>query len=108
MGPTLDHDRHLPRRASSSRSEEHTSELQSLRHLVCRLLLEKNSIGTIRRSKPSAGPRAGSLGCLGLRGVCLAPGLLFPSHCNNALFFFLKERPPTKIYTFPPRPFFHI
>src|SRR5205814_3626499 len=25
-----------------SRSEEHTSELQSLRHLVCRLLLEKN------------------------------------------------------------------
>src|ERR1039458_63926 len=26
-----------------SRSEEHTSELQSLRHLVCRLLLEKIS-----------------------------------------------------------------
>src|SRR5258705_6609451 len=25
----------------SPRSEEHTSELQSLRHLVCRLLLEK-------------------------------------------------------------------
>src|SRR5947199_1655923 len=29
-----------PRRFST-RSEEHTSELQSLRHLVCRLLLEK-------------------------------------------------------------------
>src|ERR1035441_2454039 len=28
-------------RLYSSRSEEHTSELQSLRHLVCRLLLEK-------------------------------------------------------------------
>src|SRR5262245_62859281 len=28
-------------RPSGSRSEEHTSELQSLRHLVCRLLLEK-------------------------------------------------------------------
>src|SRR5262245_64264639 len=27
--------------ASRGRSEEHTSELQSLRHLVCRLLLEK-------------------------------------------------------------------
>src|SRR5437016_6770944 len=27
--------------ASSSRSEEHTSELQSLTNLVCRLLLEK-------------------------------------------------------------------
>src|SRR5437899_8686382 len=26
---------------TSGRSEEHTSELQSLRHLVCRLLLEK-------------------------------------------------------------------
>src|SRR5205814_5130050 len=26
------------------RSEEHTSELQSLRHLVCRLLLEKKKI----------------------------------------------------------------
>src|SRR5438045_7405696 len=29
------------RRMSVQRSEEHTSELQSLRHLVCRLLLEK-------------------------------------------------------------------
>src|SRR5262245_64415974 len=27
--------------ADQERSEEHTSELQSLRHLVCRLLLEK-------------------------------------------------------------------
>src|SRR5205814_4961996 len=29
------------RRRRFMRSEEHTSELQSLRHLVCRLLLEK-------------------------------------------------------------------
>src|SRR5436853_6644409 len=29
---------------SRCRSEEHTSELQSLRHLVCRLLLEKKKI----------------------------------------------------------------
>src|SRR5258705_8040171 len=28
----------------AQRSEEHTSELQSLRHLVCRLLLEKKKI----------------------------------------------------------------
>src|SRR5437899_6501826 len=37
------HPRHAFRKAicCSSRSEEHTSELQSLRHLVCRLLLEK-------------------------------------------------------------------
>src|SRR5258705_4899404 len=32
------------RSARSSRSEEHTSELQSLRHLVCRLLLEKKKL----------------------------------------------------------------
>src|SRR5258705_8707359 len=31
----------LPAGAARPRSEEHTSELQSLRHLVCRLLLEK-------------------------------------------------------------------
>src|ERR1039458_6630635 len=33
-----------PAMANASRSEEHTSELQSLRHLVCRLLLEKKKI----------------------------------------------------------------
>src|SRR5258705_1005396 len=31
-----------------ARSEEHTSELQSLRHLVCRLLLEKKKNTIIR------------------------------------------------------------
>src|SRR5205814_10526522 len=36
---------------STSRSEEHTSELQSLRHLVCRLLLEKKKKKTHNRSK---------------------------------------------------------
>src|SRR2546422_1912851 len=35
LGPTL------PARRRSGRSEEHTSELQSRLHLVCRLLLEK-------------------------------------------------------------------
>src|SRR5947199_2569353 len=33
--------RFTPRKSPRQRSEEHTSELQSLRHLVCRLLLEK-------------------------------------------------------------------
>src|SRR5437899_9607619 len=32
----------------NKRSEEHTSELQSLRHLVCRLLLEKKKIKNIK------------------------------------------------------------
>src|ERR1035441_4938779 len=34
-----------------SRSEEHTSELQSLRHLVCRLLLEKKKNGSTKQSQ---------------------------------------------------------
>src|SRR5438045_6034464 len=36
--------RRYPALCGGSRSEEHTSELQSLRHLVCRLLLEKKKI----------------------------------------------------------------
>src|SRR3989441_8982623 len=41
-----DKDRVL-RRSNGERSEEHTSELQSLAYLVCRLLLEKkNSLST--------------------------------------------------------------
>src|SRR5258705_996387 len=39
---TFLHDR-VQEAAYALRSEEHTSELQSLRHLVCRLLLEKKS-----------------------------------------------------------------
>src|SRR5947208_6147830 len=35
-----------PRHAARPRSEEHTSELQSPDHLVCRLLLEKESLCT--------------------------------------------------------------
>src|SRR5262245_64728708 len=45
-------------RAAALRSEEHTSELQSLRHLVCRLLLEKKkppaSLQTSRTSWDAA------------------------------------------------------
>src|SRR5947199_1292665 len=37
-------------RPRASRSEEHTSELQSLRHLVCRLLLEKKKKKKINMS----------------------------------------------------------
>src|SRR5258705_7323653 len=38
--------------AALVRSEEHTSELQSLRHLVCRLLLEKKKAGRRARLDP--------------------------------------------------------
>src|SRR5438045_5375362 len=36
-----------------TRSEEHTSELQSLRHLVCRLLLEKKKTIRIKNTLAS-------------------------------------------------------
>src|SRR2546425_3795533 len=41
------------------RSEEHTSELQSLAYLVCRLLLEKKKRGQTRSAEPvsTGGPR---------------------------------------------------
>src|ERR1035438_10623369 len=39
-----------PREEHGLRSEEHTSELQSLRHLVCRLLLEKKKKKNIQAS----------------------------------------------------------
>src|SRR5437870_13061476 len=39
------------RMTSSARSEEHTSELQSRGHLVCRLLLEKKKIHHKKSSK---------------------------------------------------------
>src|SRR5689334_24061846 len=41
LNDTREHYRHRARRLQSRRSEEHTSELQSQFHLVCRLLLEK-------------------------------------------------------------------
>src|SRR5436853_5837237 len=39
------------KRGGDPRSEEHTSELQSLRHLVCRLLLEKKNLCIKRRRR---------------------------------------------------------
>src|SRR2546425_1320126 len=44
--------------ASTRRSEEHTSELQSLAYLVCRLLLEKKK-KTPRSAPPQGGTRRG-------------------------------------------------
>src|SRR3712207_8644443 len=40
--------RRLPPSATTTRSEEHTSELQSRQYLVCRLLLEKKKTQRVR------------------------------------------------------------
>src|SRR5256884_460618 len=47
--------RHL--RVRSDRSEEHTSELQSRLHLVCRLLLAKKQLATATRKAPGSNQR---------------------------------------------------
>src|ERR1039458_1484732 len=54
------------------RSEEHTSELQSLRHLVCRLLLEKKNLNNndSSRLRQCAGRRC----ILGLVSAVCASG----------------------------------
>src|SRR5258705_8665185 len=51
-------------RRQSRRSEEHTSELQSLRHLVCRLLLEKKKLTkttlfSVKKYGPACNPLSG-------------------------------------------------
>src|SRR2546430_7584219 len=49
--------------SATSRSEEHTSELQSQSNLVCRLLLEKKKASQLRALVVGEqGGRAGSLG----------------------------------------------
>src|SRR4051795_12621533 len=65
-----------------SRSEEHTSELQSHSHLVCRLLLENIKGEVLPRRRP--GP------AVGVKVAAVERG-----HCSRGLvFFFLKLRPP--------------
>src|SRR2546429_2084440 len=46
--PLIPIDRRRPNGLRNTRSEEHTSELQSRLHLVCRLLLEKKKNSSIR------------------------------------------------------------
>src|SRR2546429_2986623 len=59
---------HRDARAGDARSEEHTSELQSRLHLVCRLLLEKKKKRPrpiyARSSSSSTCPQQSALGTL--------------------------------------------
>src|SRR3954449_8839995 len=68
------------------RSEEHTSELQSHSHLVCRLLLEKKKVSSVRFRKATdcsilTTPKMGSL-CGSVSGW----------------YFFFNNTPTTEIY----------
>src|SRR2546425_890528 len=75
---------------SNQRSEEHTSELQSLAYLVCRLLLEK-------KKKPhKALILRPTLTCR-LRSLCL---IIAPVSCTLiSHFFFFNDTATTEIYT---------
>src|ERR1022692_3164952 len=93
-------------RAAVSRSEEHTSELQSPCNLVCRLLLEKKkkqtepgsyrggrarTLTNARAGSRTPGATAGCPGCLPcVSGNC--PVFFF-------FFFFFNDTATTEIYT---------
>src|SRR2546423_190337 len=83
---------------SAARSEEHTSELQSLAYLVCRLLLEKKKKSTPSLS-PSIPPTARSARsrCSRTYNTTSTPNLPRPSF----FFFFLMIRRPPRSTLFP-------
>src|ERR1035438_8506385 len=83
------------------RSEEHTSELQSLRHLVCRLLLEKNKLDGIRRSIAS-GKRPRLCGGSRPRRLERTRPLLSGDEARPGFLFFLNEGTPPEISSLPP------
>src|SRR6202022_2984168 len=91
-----------------ARSEEHTSELQSPDHLVCRLLLEKKERGaggpdaaTHGRRRERAGALAAGRGSTGdgADGAGACPR--GEASCGTRFFFFLNETGPTEFYTLP-------
>src|ERR1039458_3234408 len=97
--------RHRPNQ-NRGRSEEHTSELQSLRHLVCRLLLEKKkTTGSRRWRRTAEGPyRSTFARVVVLRMAALTSFPLFALGCSRARpgwlpFFFFNDTATTEIYT---------
>src|ERR1039458_9297019 len=89
-----------------SRSEEHTSELQSLRHLVCRLLLEKKKKKTINtnQTKPKRSNHCEPLSSRRRRVGCAALALtdrvsVVWLSVLFFFFFFFNDTATTEIYT---------
>src|SRR3954449_1875003 len=88
-----------------ARSEEHTSELQSHSHLVCRLLLEKKKHlpapgrqrpRLARQSEPAEGRARGGDGPRLERHDALPERLAL--RAAGRLLFFFKDTAPTEIY----------
>src|SRR5579862_6351949 len=76
-------------RCASRRSEEHTSELQSQFHLVCRLLLEKKKTNgsALRRASGEVGRR------------CRGGGLVSWMRDFSSSLLFFNNTATTEIYT---------
>src|ERR1019366_6906080 len=100
----------MPRKNGISRcwrrSEEHTSELQSLTNLVCRLLLEKKQGRCTPRVHVHTAPDQFAvcfclLGCPS-RAVLCPPCTLVPREPGS--FFFLMSGGPRSLPLFPPAP----
>src|ERR1019366_6700039 len=95
------------------RSEEHTSELQSLTNLVCRLLLEKKKKKHqyLRTNHPPTLSLPGAITSSLMTSACASarpPWLVVASLVFSFFFFFFffKETGPPEISPFsPPRPF---
>src|ERR1039457_3127475 len=89
-----------------TRSEEHTSELQSPCNLVCRLLLEKKRTNTARAHHPGEGSRpahgarsAGRGGAVGWPSPSPSTPLVGASTAGAVRFFFFNDTATTEIYT---------
>src|ERR1019366_7193056 len=90
-----------------TRSEEHTSELQSLTNLVCRLLLEKKKSErraeqALNRLTCGPGPGDGAA----VRAIGRDNGFEIHLNSSNIFFFFLSTRRPPSPPLFPPQPLF--
>src|SRR5471030_3242661 len=84
------------------RSEEHTSELQSLRHLVCRLLLEKKKKQMLRDFIGIRVNRAKKSGMVNITSSVICrerSGINTILHDLNSFFFFFNDTATTEIYT---------
>src|SRR4029434_2120147 len=87
---------------SSSRSEEHTSELQSHLNLVCPLLLEKKHIPTHHHQRQPSAPHTDSrrmrVRSARTRHVCnrARPHTPTHTHTRTHAHLFLYTHPPTR------------
>src|SRR5260363_103585 len=83
------------------RSEEHTSELQSPDHLVCRLLLEKKKENVLAAVDQAHESGMSVIALTGKGGGCARDALLdtylhlcVPSASTMRIFFLITRRPP--------------